>query len=92
MVLSKDDSTVRYVQNLRTSHLQPYSSSVPYFSSIFEAYRTRTIIKKAYRTNVPYLYHHKKSVPYQRTVSLRKNWGVTYRTAILGVKYKNMKV
>ena len=40
---------------LRTSHLEPYRTSVPYFSSIFEAYRTRTIPKKAYRTSVPYL-------------------------------------
>ena len=28
--------------------------TVPYFSSIFEAYRTRTNTKKAYRTSVPY--------------------------------------
>ena len=50
----KDGSTVRYVQNLRsllrTSHLEPYGTSVPYFSSIFEAYRT----------NVPYPYYYKK--------------------------------
>ena len=64
MVLSKDDSTVRYVQNLRTSHLQPYSSSVPYFSSIFEAYRTRTIIKKAYRTCTITKKAYRTSVPY----------------------------
>ena len=30
---------------VRTSHLQPYCTSIPYFSSFFEAYRT----------NVPYL-------------------------------------
>ena len=54
---------------LRTSHLQPYRTSVPYFSSIFEAYRT----------NVPYPYHYKKGVPYQRIVLLSKNWGVPYR-------------
>ena len=39
---------------LRTSHLEPYRTSVPYFSSIFEAYPT----------NVPYPYHYKKGVPY----------------------------
>ena len=39
---------------LRTLHLEPYRTSVPYFSSIFEAYRTRTITKRAYRTSVPY--------------------------------------
>ena len=33
------------------------SSSVP-------TYRTRTFAKKAYRTNVPYPYHYKKSIPY----------------------------
>ena len=38
-------------------------TSVPYFSSIFEAYRT----------NVPYPYHYKKGVPYLRTVFLSKN-------------------
>ena len=38
----------------RTSHFEPYRTSVPYFSSIFEAYRTRTITKQAYRTSVPY--------------------------------------
>ena len=45
---------------LRTLHLEPYRTSVPHFTSIFEAYRTnvyrtRTITKKAYRTSVPYL-------------------------------------
>ena len=39
---------------LPTSHLEPYRTSVAYFSSIFEAYRT----------NVPYPYHYKKGVPY----------------------------
>ena len=55
---SKDGSTVRYIQNLRTTYLEPYRTSVPYFSSIFEGYRT----------NAPYAYHYKKayctSVPY----------------------------
>ena len=48
---------VQYVQNLRTirnSHLEPYCTSVPYFSSILEAYSIRTITKKAYRTSIPY--------------------------------------
>ena len=55
-IKTKDGSTVRYVQNLRTAYLALWT--VPYqrtaFSSIFEAYRTRTITKKAYRTSVPY--------------------------------------
>ena len=34
--------------------LEPYRTSVPYFSLIFKAYRTRTITTKAYRTSVPY--------------------------------------
>ena len=38
---------------LRTSRLEPYRNSVPYFSSIFEAYRT----------NVPYPYHYKEGIP-----------------------------
>ena len=38
-------------------------TSVSHFSSIFEAYRT----------DVPYQYHHKKGVPYQCTVLLSKN-------------------
>ena len=50
--------SVRYstfrICELRTSHVEPYRTSVPYFSLIFEAYRTRTITKKMYRTNVPY--------------------------------------
>ena len=57
---------VRYgtfrICELRTSHLQPYRSSVPYFNSIFEAYRT----------NVSYPYHYKKGVPYHRTDFLAK--------------------
>ena len=40
----KDGSTVR----------SEFAFYVPYFSSIFEAYRTRTTTKKAYRTSVPY--------------------------------------
>ena len=55
---------------LRTLYLQPYRTSVPYFSSIFEAYHT----------NVPCPRHNKKGVPYQRTLLLSKNWGVKYRT------------
>ena len=43
-----------FVYILRTSHLEPHRISIPYFSSIFEAYRT----------NVPYPYHYKKGVPY----------------------------
>ena len=45
---------------LRTLRLEPYRTSVPYFSSIFEAFCT----------NVPYQYHDKKGVPYQRTVPI----------------------
>ena len=51
---------------LCTSHLEPYRLC----SSIF----------KAYRTNVPYLYHYQKGVPYQHTVLLSKNRGILYRT------------
>ena len=40
----------------------------------------RLIGKFKQRTNVPYLYHYKKGVPYQRTVLLCKNWGVPYGT------------
>ena len=81
---SKDGSTVRsefayYVP--RTLN----RTSVPYFSSIFEAYRT----------DVPYQYHYKKGVPYQRTAFLSKNWGVPYctypyRTAILAFNYSQL--
>ena len=73
---------------LRTSHLKPYRTSVPFFSSIFEAYRT----------NVPYPYHYKKGVLYQRTVSFSKNLGVpyrtyvSYRTAILAFNYSQLKL
>ena len=38
----------------------------------------RTSHLEPYRTNVPYPYRYKKSVPYQRTVLLSKNWGVPY--------------
>ena len=57
---------------LRTSQLEPYRTSIPHFSLIFEAYRN----------NVSFPYHYKKGVPYQRTVLLSKNWGVPYRTYI----------
>ena len=44
---------------LRTSHLEPYRTSVTYFGLIFEAYRTivsfpYTVSKKVYCTSVPY--------------------------------------
>ena len=73
LVASKDGSTIRYVQNLhtavRTSHLEPYCTSVPYFSSIFEEYRTRIITKRrtvpAYRTSYQKL---RRTIPYLRTV------------------------
>ena len=66
LVTSKDGSTIRYVQNLRTakrtSHREPYRTSVSYFCSIFEVYRI----------NVPYPYHYKKAnrtnVPYLRKI------------------------
>ena len=69
--LTKDGSTVRYIQSLRTTYLAP--GAVPYFSLIFEAYRA----------NVPYPYYYKKGVPYHRTLLFSKNWGIPYRTAIL---------
>ena len=65
---------------LRTSHPQPYRTSVPYFSSIFEAYHTRTITKKTYRTSVPYF---SAKIEAYRTVP-------TYRTAILAFDYSQL--
>ena len=67
---------------LRTSHLEPYRTSVPYFSSIFEAYHT----------NVPYPYHSKKRVSYQRTVFPSKNCGISYCTAILAFYYSQLEL
>ena len=49
-----------------------------FISNSVPTYRTRTITKKAHRTNVPYPYYYKKDIPYQRTVLLSKNWGVPY--------------
>ena len=71
---------------LRTSHLKPYRTSVPYFSSIFEAYRTK----------VPYPYHYKNGVPYHaacRTFyqKLRRTV-LTYRTAILAFNYSQLQL
>ena len=57
---------------LRTSHLQPYRSSVPYFSPIFEAYRT----------NVPYPYHYKTGVPYRTSQQKLRRTILTYRTVL----------
>ena len=57
---------------LRTSHLEPYRTSVPFFSLIFEAYLT----------NVPYPYHYKKGVPYQRTVGYFLAKIEAYRTYV----------
>ena len=51
-------------------------------------YRTGTFTKKAYRTNVPYPFHYRKSVPYQRTVFLSKNGGGPYRTYVPTVPYR----
>ena len=42
-----------------------------------------TFTNKAYRINVPYPYHYKKGISYQRTVLLSKNWSVPYRTYVL---------
>ena len=87
---SRSRMAVRYstfrICALRTPHLEPYRTRVPYFSLIFEAYRT----------NVPYPHHSKKGVPYQRTVLLSKNWGVPnltyvpFRTAILAFNYSQL--
>ena len=49
---------VRYVPNLRATYLEPYRTSVPYFSSSFEAYRI----------NLPYPYYCKKGVPYRTAI------------------------
>ena len=46
------------------------TTSVPYFSSIFEAYQT----------NVPYPYHCKKGIPYQRTIAYFRAKIEAYRT------------
>ena len=50
---------------LRISHFEPHGTRVPYFSSIFEAYRTRTITKKG----VPYHFAKIEAyLPYLRIV------------------------
>ena len=56
---------------LHTSHLESYRTSVPYFSSIFEAYHT----------NVPYPYHYKKrrTIPTYRTRTITKK---AYHTSV----------
>ena len=56
------------------------SSSVP-------TYRTSTITKKAYRTNVRYPYHYKKGVPYFLAKIEAYRTVPTYHTAILAIKY-----
>ena len=48
---TKDGSTVRYVQNLRTTYLEPYRTSVPNFSSIF---LKRTVPLQKMRTVAAY--------------------------------------
>ena len=69
---------------LRTSHLEPYRTSVPYTSVQF---LKRTV-------PVPL----QKGVTYQRTVLLSKNWGVPYRThipyrnAILAFNYSQLSL
>ena len=65
---------------LRTSHLEPHRTSVPYFSSIFEPYRTRTITKKTYRTSAPYF---SAKIEAYNTV-------LAYRTAILSFNYSQI--
>ena len=57
---------------LRTSHLEPYCTNLPYFSSIFEAYRT----------NVPYSYHYKKGAPYFLAKIEAYRTVLTYRTVL----------
>ena len=78
-----------YAVGLRTSHLEPYRTSVPvpYFSSIIEAHRTNvpypnhyTVIEKAYCTSI--LYFFAKIYAY-RTVP-------TYRIAILAFEHCTM--
>ena len=44
------------------------------------AYRTSSV--QFLKRNVPYPYHYKKGVLYQRTLLLSKNWGVPYRTYV----------
>ena len=69
---------------LRTSHLEPYRTSVPYFSSIFEAYRT----------NVLYQNHYKKrrTVPPYCTFQQKLSRTVPYRTAILALNYSQLQL
>ena len=68
---------------LRTSHLESYRTSVPYFSSILKrivpTYRTRTVTKKAYRTSVPYF-----------LAKIDAHLNVPYRTAILAFNYSQL--
>ena len=55
-LISKDGSTVQNVQNLRTTYLAP--SSVSYFSSIFEAYRSLPsidLVKQIYASGIFYV-------------------------------------
>ena len=62
MVLSKDGSTVWYVQNLHTTYLAPstvpyqrwYRTSVQFLKRTVPTYHTHTITKKAYSTTAPY--------------------------------------
>ena len=75
---------VRYgtFKNLRTTYLASWT--VPYFSAIFEAYRT----------NVPYPYHYKKeyrtSVPYFLAKIEAYRTYVPFRTAILAFNYSQL--
>ena len=60
-----------------------YEKSGVFNSKSILMYRTRTIAKKAYRTNVPYPYHNKKNVPYFLAKTEAYRTVPTLRTAIL---------
>ena len=68
---------------LLTSDLEPYCTSVPYFSSIFEAYRNNVPYSYHYQKDVPY--HYKKGVPYFFAKIVAPRIYVLHRTAILPV-------
>ena len=69
-VMTKDGSTLRYVQNLRTTYLAP--SAVPY---------QRTVLQFKF-WSVPYPYHYKKGVPYFLAKIEVYQTVLTYRTVL----------
>ena len=72
-----------YVPHTLNRIVPAYRTLVQFLKHIVPTYRTRTIAKTVYCTNVLYPYHCKNGVPYQRTVLLSKNLGVSYRAYVL---------